>query len=105
MSSPAGRGPAVPPREPRTQGKVVSPTHLSRHLKVARYDEFLLTDAVRPAAHVPVRPREGYRRGHYREPRSRRNLPILNISVSAERLFDVFLALLAPLGEVVDVIV
>jgi hypothetical protein len=82
----------------------VSPTHLSCHLRVARYDDFLLTDAVRPAVHVPVRPREGFRRGHYRDPRSHRSLPILNISVSAERLFDTFLALLEPLGEVVDVV-
>jgi hypothetical protein len=71
---------------------------------VGRYGDFLLTEAVRPAANLPVVPRAGYRRGVYRDPFSRRRLRTLTAAVSGERLFDAFLALLEPLGDVVDVV-
>lgn len=74
------------------------------HLQVARYGDFTLTDAVRPALDVPIRPRQGYRVEVYRDRTSRLRLPVLAASVSAENLFDTFLALLAPLGEDVHVV-
>jgi hypothetical protein len=77
---------------------------LSDHLRVDRYGEFLLTDAVRPAAHLPVVPREGFRIDVYRDARSRSRVPVLAASVSREKLFELFLALLEPLGPVVDVV-
>jgi hypothetical protein len=63
-----------------------------------------LTDAVRPAQNLPVIPRQGYRRDIYRDDRSGVRVPVLAASVSREQLFDLFLALLEPLGEVVDVV-
>jgi hypothetical protein len=77
---------------------------LAVHLQVDRYGDFLLTDAIRPAPQLPVVPRQGYRRDVYRDPRSRLEVPVLAAAVSAERLFDLFLALLAPLGPTVDVV-
>src|SRR5262249_26880469 len=77
---------------------------LSDHLRVERYGDFLLTDAIRPAAHLPVVPRQGYRRDVYRDRQSRLEVPVLAASVSRERLFDLFLALLGPLGATVDVV-
>ena len=77
---------------------------LATHLQVARYGEFTLTDAVRPALDVPIRPREGYRIEVYRDRTSRLRLPVLAASVSAEDLFDTFLALMAPLGDEVHVV-
>jgi hypothetical protein len=77
---------------------------MASHLRVARYGDFVLTDAVRPALHLPVVPREGYRRGVYRDEKSRTRLSLLAASVSREKLFDVFLGLLEPLGETVDVV-
>ena len=74
------------------------------HLQVARYGDFTLTDAVRPALDVPIRPRQGYRVEVYRDRTSRLRLPVLAASVSAENLFDTFLALLAPLGGDVHVV-
>jgi hypothetical protein len=71
---------------------------------VGRYGDFLLTEAVRPAAAALGAPRQGYRRGTYRDRHSRRRLRVLTAAVSAERLFDVFLGLLEPLGDVVDVV-
>jgi len=75
------------------------------HLATHRPDtgRFRLTDAVHPAPGTPL-PREGYRLSKFRDPRTRARLPMLSASVSAERLFDVFLALLEPLGENVHVV-
>jgi hypothetical protein len=71
---------------------------------VDRYGSFLLTHAVRPALGLPVVPREGFRIEMYHDPRARLRVPVLAASVSRERLFDVFLALLDPLDPVVDVV-
>lgn len=62
-----------------------------------------LTRAVRPAAGGP-RLTAGYRRERFQDPASRRELAVVSALVPAARLFDVFLALLEPLGEVVDVV-
>src|SRR5262249_28450495 len=40
----------------------------------------------------------------YRDPKTRTSVPVLAASVSRERLFDVFLSLLEPLGPTVDVV-
>lgn len=75
---------------------------LTKHLNVKTYGAFTLTDAVRPALEVPIRPRQGYRTEIYREGGLR--LPTLAAAVSAEKLFDVFLDLLGPLGDTVHVV-
>src|SRR5207253_1110283 len=62
-----------------------------------------LTDAVRPAVAPAVPPTEGYRLDSYRG-RPGYRIPALAAAVSRDRLFDVFLQLLDPLGEVVDVV-
>ena len=72
---------------------------LNAHLRVDRYGPFTLTDAVRPALGVPVTPTQGYRVEVFRDRASRLRLPMLSASISAERLFDVFLDLLKPLGK------
>lgn len=82
----------------------MNPSKLASHIRVDRYGDFVLTDAIRPAPHLPVVPREGYRVGVYQDEKSRARLPLLAASVSREKLFDVFLALLTPLGETVDVV-
>ena len=65
---------------------------------------FVLTDAVRPSIGLDVVPRSGYRRDTYCDPESGNKMPVLAASVSAENLFDVFMDLLDPLGDVVDVV-
>lgn len=77
---------------------------LSSHLQRKQYGDFTLTEAVRPAPDVPVRPRQGYRIHIYRNRESRFRLPMLTASVSAELLFDTFLALLEPLGDTLHVV-
>lgn len=85
-------------------GANVTSAKLSTHLGVDRYGDFWLTDAIRPALHVPVIPREGFRRELFRDPRSGLKVPVLASAVSREHLFDLFLDLLRPLGETVDIV-
>jgi hypothetical protein len=82
----------------------VSGDKLAVHLRVERYGEFLLTDAIRPALDLPVVPRQGYRRDVYRDDRAGIRVPVLAAAVSRERLFDVFLELVETFDETVDVV-
>jgi len=77
---------------------------LEAHLGVSRYGSFDLTDAVRPSYDLQVVPSEGFRHDCYRDEENHANVPVLMASVSSKRLFDVFLELLDPLGNVVDVV-
>jgi hypothetical protein len=82
----------------------VSSDKFAAHLLVDQYGDFWLTEAIRPAPQVPVLPREGYRCDYYRDRHGRIEVPVLVAAVSRERLFDLFLELLDPLGDVVDVV-
>lgn len=86
------------------RGSVVNADPLTTHLRVNRYGSFTLTDAIRPALEVPIRPRQGYRIEVFRDRANQLRLPMLAASVSSEQLFDTFLALLEPLGDVVHVV-
>ncbi len=88
----------------RTQGMHVNDKKIADHLQVERYGDFWLTDAVRPAQGLPIVPRQGYRIDTYRDDKANFSVPVLAASVSREQLFEVFLDLLDPLGEVVDVV-
>jgi hypothetical protein len=77
---------------------------LRSHLNNDRYGDFWLTDAVRPSMQRQVVPRQAYRVETYSDPRAGVRVPVLAAAVSRERLFDLFLELLDPLGEVVDVV-
>jgi hypothetical protein len=77
---------------------------LAAHLQVENYGDFWLTDAIRPSLDLQVVPREGYRKTTYQDTRAGVEVPVLVAAVSRERLFDLFLELLDPLGEAVDVI-
>ena len=82
----------------------MNPDRLAAHLSVNSYGDFTLTDAIRPGAGLPVRPRQGYRVEVFRDRQAKLRMPMLSAAVSAEHLFDTFLALLEPLGEVVHVV-
>lgn len=91
-------------RMPGTSFDQLTQEQLDAHLRVGRYGEFALTDAVRPSFGLEIIPREGFRRDTYRDPESGNTMPVLAASLSAERLFDVFVELLDPLGDEVDVV-
>ena len=82
----------------------VSPDELEAHLSVARYGNFMLTGAVRPSYDLQVVPCQGYRHDVYRDEEHRATVPVLMGAASKEHLFDVFMDMLDPLGQVVDVV-
>lgn len=82
----------------------LSEEELESHLGVARYGEFLLSEAVRPSYDLQVVPAQGYRHDRYRDEQNRTNVPVLMASVSSESLFETFMDLIDPLGTVVDVV-
>lgn len=77
---------------------------LNAHLQVDRYGDFWLTDAIRPSPSRQIVPTQGYRIETFLDSRNGLRVPVLAAAVSREKLFDVFLDLLDPLGEVVDVV-
>ena len=73
------------------------------YLYKSQYGKFHLTEAIRPGRNLEVIPTQGFRH----EPQNRANcrgINTLTASVSKELLFDTFLNLLEPLGNVVDVV-
>jgi hypothetical protein len=94
-------------------GKVVAPSssfeslskeELEAHLGVRRYGSFTLTDAIRPSYDLKVVPRQGYRHDAYQDEESKAELPVIMAAASQERLFELFIEMLEPLGNVVDVV-
>jgi hypothetical protein len=77
---------------------------LTEHLRVDRYGDFWLTDAIRPSLDRQVKPRQGFRVQTYRDAKAGFKVPVLAAAISRENLFDAFLDLLDPLGELVDVV-
>lgn len=82
----------------------LSEEELEAHLGVARYGDFLLSEAVRPSYDLQVVPRQGYRHDAYRDDQNRTSVPVLMAAVSRDELFETFIDLLDPLGSVVDVV-
>jgi len=82
----------------------LSEEELETHLAVARYGDFRLTDAVRPSYDLQVVPSQGYRHDSYHDEQNNSTVPVLMAACSRERLFDLFMDLLDPLGPVVDVV-
>lgn len=84
--------------------ETLSDEELETHLNIARYGDFMLTDAIRPSYDLQVVPRNGFRHDVFRDEANRVSVPVLMGSASTEDLFEVFMNLLNPLGENVDVV-
>jgi hypothetical protein len=84
--------------------KNISDKQLEEHLNVARYGSFLLTDAVRPAFDLAVVPSAGWRSDTYRDKETGIDVPVIMAAQTREKLFDLFIELLDPLGDEVDVV-
>ncbi len=82
----------------------LSEEELETHLAVARYGDFVLTEAVRPSYDLQVVPSQGFRHDSYHDEQNRTSVPVLMAAASSEHLFDTFMDLLDPLGPVVDVV-
>ncbi|MEE2991238.1 MAG: hypothetical protein VX715_11525, partial [Planctomycetota bacterium] len=62
------------------------------------------TGAVRPSYHLQVIPQQGYRRESFRDRESGAEVPMLTAAASEEILFELFMDLLGPLGNIVDMV-
>ena len=88
----------------RSSFQNLSDDDLEAHLKISRYGSFVLTDAVRPSYDLQIVPQAGYRHDLYQDRESGVRIPVLIAAASRERIFDLFLDLLDPLGSEVDVV-
>ena len=79
-------------------------SHLEAHLEVSHYDSFELTNAVRPALDLKIRPSQGYRHDVYVDQESKVKVPVVMAAASRETLFPLFMQLIQRLGPVVDVV-
>jgi len=82
----------------------LSEEELEAHLGVYRYGDFLLTEAIRPSYDLRVVPAQGYRHDCYHDEQNHSNVPVLMAAVSGDKLFETFMDLLDPLGNVVAVV-
>jgi len=92
------------PERPASSFSELSDDQLETHLKIARYGNFELTEAVRPSYDLQVVPRTGYRHDTYSDGETGIAIPVLMASASREQIIDLFVDLLDPLGADVDVV-
>lgn len=84
--------------------KTLSDLELASHMEVSQYDTFVLTDAVRPAADLKIKPTQGYRHDVYVDEESSAEVPVIMAAASKDKLFPLFIKLIEKLGPVVDVV-
>jgi hypothetical protein len=92
------------PTSTRSSFLNVSEEQLEAHLNIARYGNFMLTDAVRPSYDLQVVPSSGYRHDVYQDADTGIKIPVLMGAASSETVLDLFLELLDPLGNEVDMV-
>lgn len=92
------------PRHGRSSFDNLTEEQLETHLRINRYGSFTLTEAVRPSYDLQVMPKSGYRHDHYQDKESGIRVPVIMAAASREKILDLFLDLLDPLGPTVDVV-
>ncbi len=94
----------VQPQEKAGGFASLSQEEIDAHLGINKYGDFVLTDAVRPSYELEVVPKAGYRWDEYDDKASGVRIPVLIASASKEDLFDLFVDLVRPLGDEVDLV-
>ena len=89
---------------PSNSFDAVDHQQLAQHLNVDQYDAFLLTEAVRPAMDLKVKPIQGYRHDVYVDEETQARVPVVMAAASRDTLFPLFMDLIQRLGQVVDVV-
>lgn len=99
-----------------TNGERIHTLELESHLATAKYGNFTLTEAIRPSLDLKIVPEEGYKYDRLKMRtgnmsalpglgfRRRWSTPILVVSASLERLFELFIDMLDPLGNTVNIV-
>lgn len=91
-------------RQGKSSFENLNEEQLETHMNIAKYGNFVLTDAIRPSYDLQVMPQAGYRHDAYHDRDTGIKIPVLMASVTRSKLLDVFFDLLDPLGPVVDVV-
>ncbi len=84
--------------------ETINQQQLEAHMKINKYDSFELTDAVRPAIDLKVKPVQGYRNDTYVDEATQARVPVVMAAASKSTLFPLFMDLIQRLGPVVDVV-
>ncbi len=84
--------------------ETLSDEELQAHMGIRTYGVFELTDAIRPSYDLQIVPRQGYRHDAYVDEVNGTRTPVIMASASRDHLIDLFLDLIEPLGDVVDVV-
>lgn len=79
-------------------------TELRAHFDREEYEGFTLTRAVRPSLDLTIIPKEGYKETTFYDEYIDRSVPVLVAAVTAQKLADVFSALLRQIGTSVSVV-
>lgn len=82
----------------------ISNEELKVHLNIAKYDDFELSDAIRPSYDIRIKPQQAYRYDCYVDEENGSNVPVIMASATRHELFDLFIELIRPLGDTVDVV-
>ncbi len=82
----------------------LSEEQLEHHLSIAQYGSFRLTDAIRPSYDLDVVPSAGYRKDKYYDSETGVEIPVIIAAQTSPKLIDLFIDLLDPLGEEVDLV-
>ena len=77
---------------------------LQAHMGIRSYGVFELSDAIRPSYDLQIVPKQGFRHDQYVDEASGTKTPVIMASATRDSLMDMFLDLIEPLGDVVDVV-
>lgn len=77
---------------------------LQAHMGIRSYGVFELSDAIRPSYDLQIVPKQGFRHDQYVDDASGTKTPVVMASATRNSLMDLFLELIEPLGQVVDVV-
>lgn len=88
----------------RSSFENLSDDQLEAHLRIARYGNFRLTDAVRPSYDLQVVPHSGFRHDTYRDRETGVDIPVVMAAASAEFVLELFFDLIDRVGDEVDVV-
>ncbi|MEC8781835.1 MAG: hypothetical protein VXY07_03340 [Planctomycetota bacterium] len=90
--------------DPTSSFDQLTDDQLEAHLGINQYGQFQLTDAVRPSYDLKVHPKQGYRHDLYIDEENNSRVPVLMASASKDQLFELFMDMIQPLGQTVDVV-
>lgn len=84
--------------------ETLTDAELQAHMGIKSYGVFELSDAIRPSYDLQIVPKQGFRHDEYVDETSGTRTPVVMASVTRDSLMDLFLELIDPLGNVVDVV-